>query len=60
MPAERLLGVVSVEILVVLGVGEDWELELHAFELRSERLAAECPCSLRVVRGRAEATAPAS
>src|SRR5262249_49173583 len=37
--------------LTVLGVGEGWQLEPHAFGLRSERLAVECPSSLLVVRG---------
>jgi len=47
--------------LTVLGVGEGWQLEPSVFGFRSERLAAECPSSLLIVRGRPErATAPAS
>jgi len=46
--------------LTVLGVGEGWQLEPHAFGLRSERLAADCPSSLLVVRARREsASVPA-
>jgi nucleotide-binding universal stress UspA family protein len=59
-PVDAVIAEATAHDLVVLGVGEDWELEPHVFGLRSERLAAECPCSLLVVRGRAEATAPAS
>lgn len=59
-PVDAVIAEAAAHDLVVPGVGEDWELEPHVFGLRSERLAAECPHSLLVVRGRAEATAPAS
>jgi hypothetical protein len=39
--------------LTVLGVGEEWQLEPHVFGLRPERIAAQCPSSLLVVRTRA-------
>jgi K+:H+ antiporter len=45
--------------LTVLGVGEGWQLEPHAFGLRSERLAVECPSSLLVVRGLADSAGAA-
>jgi hypothetical protein len=38
--------------LTVLGVGEEWQLEPHVFGLRPERIAAQCPSSLLVVRTR--------
>jgi hypothetical protein len=40
--------------LTVLGVGEGWQLEPHVFGLRPERIAAQCPSSLLVVRTRAQ------
>ena len=36
--------------LTVLGVGEEWHLAPHLFGLRSERVAAENPSSLLIVR----------
>jgi hypothetical protein len=39
--------------LTVLGVGEEWQLEPHVFGLRPERIVAQCPSSLLVVRTRA-------
>jgi hypothetical protein len=38
--------------LVVLDVGDDWQLAPHAFGLRPERIVNETPASLLVVRGR--------
>jgi len=40
--------------LTVLGVGEEWQLEPHVFGLRPERIVAQCPSSLLVVRTRAQ------
>jgi Kef-type K+ transport system membrane component KefB/nucleotide-binding universal stress UspA family protein len=36
--------------LVVIGVAEEWGLESHLFGWRSERIAANCPTSLLIVR----------
>ena len=36
--------------LVVIGVGEEWGLMSHLFGLRAERVAAEWPGSLLMVR----------
>jgi len=53
-PIDAVVRAAAAHDLVVLGVGEGWELEPHVFGLRSERLVADCPTSLLVVRGRAE------
>jgi Kef-type K+ transport system membrane component KefB/nucleotide-binding universal stress UspA family protein len=53
-PVEAVLAEAPAHDVTVLGVGEDWELRPHAVGLRAQRLAAECPSSLLVVRGRAE------
>ncbi|TMB19985.1 MAG: cation/H(+) antiporter [Deltaproteobacteria bacterium] len=54
-PIDTVIGEAAAHDLTVLGVGEGWQLEPHVFGLRSERLAAECPSSLLVVRGRSDA-----
>jgi Kef-type K+ transport system membrane component KefB/nucleotide-binding universal stress UspA family protein len=36
--------------LVVVGVDDEWGLETHLFGFRPERIAAECPASLLLVR----------
>ena len=51
-PVDAVIAEAAAHDLVVLGVGEGWQLEPAVFGLRSERLAAECPSSLLVVRGR--------
>ena len=53
-PIDAVIHEARAHDLTVLGVGEGWQLEPHVFGLRSERLAAECPSSLLVVRGREE------
>jgi nucleotide-binding universal stress UspA family protein len=59
-PVDAVLREATTYDLTVLGVGEGWQLEPHAFGLRSERLAADCPSSLLVVRAwRAGASANA-
>jgi len=50
-PVDAVIREAGAHDLTVLGVGEDWQLEPHVFGLRHERLAAECPSSLLVVRG---------
>jgi nucleotide-binding universal stress UspA family protein len=59
-PVDAVIAEAAAHDLTVLGVGEGWQLEPNLFGLRSERLAAECPSSLLVVRGLTErsATAP--
>ncbi len=54
-PLDVVIAEAASHDLVVLGVGEGWQLEPHAFGLRSERLVAECASSLLVVRGRTDA-----
>ncbi len=53
-PAETVLQEAAGYDLTVLGVGEEWQLEPHVFGLRPERIAAQCPSSLLVVRTRAD------
>jgi Kef-type K+ transport system membrane component KefB/nucleotide-binding universal stress UspA family protein len=53
-PIDAVIEEAAAHDLTVLGVGEGWQLAPHVFGLRSERLAAECPSSLLVVRGYAE------
>jgi Kef-type K+ transport system membrane component KefB len=50
-PVDAVIREAAAHDLTVLGVGEGWQLEPHVFGLRHERLAAECPSSLLVVRG---------
>src|SRR5581483_276311 len=50
-PIDAVIAEAASHDVTVLGVGEGWQLEPHVFGLRSERLAAECPSSLLVVRG---------
>jgi nucleotide-binding universal stress UspA family protein len=52
-PVEIVLQEAKDYDLTVLGVGEEWRLEPHVFGLRPERIAAQCPSSLLVVRTRA-------
>ena len=59
-PVDGVIREAASHDLTVLGVGEGWQLEPHVFGLRSERLAADCPSSLLVVRGRANASGEAS
>ena len=54
-PIDTVIREAAAHDLTVLGVGEGWQLEPHVFGLRSERLAADCPSSLLVVRGRSDA-----
>ncbi|HYY06477.1 MAG TPA: cation:proton antiporter [Candidatus Limnocylindria bacterium] len=54
-PIDTVIREAAAHDLTVLGVGEGWQLEPHLFGLRSERLAAECPSSLLVVRARSDA-----
>jgi nucleotide-binding universal stress UspA family protein len=53
-PVDAVIMEAAAHDLTVLGVGVDWELQPHAFGLRPERLAAECPSSLLIGRGRAD------
>jgi K+:H+ antiporter len=53
-PIDAVIAEAAAHDLTVLGVGEGWRLEPNVFGMRSERLAAECPSSLLVVRGRTE------
>ena len=50
-PVDTVISEAAGHDLVVLAADEGWELAPHAFGLRSERMAAECPCSLLVVHG---------
>src|SRR5262249_60178039 len=60
-PVDAVIAEAAGHDLTVLGVGEGWQLEPSVFGFRSERLAAECPSSLLIVRGRPQrAAAPAS
>jgi nucleotide-binding universal stress UspA family protein len=56
-PVDAVIAEAAAHDLTVLGVGEGWQLEPNLFGLRSERLAAECPSSLLVVRGLGERSA---
>jgi K+:H+ antiporter len=53
-PVETVLQEATDYDLTVLGVGEEWQLEPHVFGLQPERIAAQCPSSLLVVRTRAQ------
>jgi Kef-type K+ transport system membrane component KefB/nucleotide-binding universal stress UspA family protein len=53
-PIDAVIAEAAAHDLTVLGVGEGWRLEPNLFGMRSERVAAECPSSLLVVRGRTE------
>jgi nucleotide-binding universal stress UspA family protein len=55
-PVETVLQEATDYDLTVLGVGEEWQLEPHVFGLQPERIAAQCPSSLLVVRTRAQLT----
>lgn len=52
-PVEAVLQEATGYDLTILGVGEEWQLEPHVFGLRPERIVAQCPSSLLVVRTRA-------
>jgi nucleotide-binding universal stress UspA family protein len=52
-PVEAVLQEAANYDLTVLGVGEEWQLGPHVFGLRPERIVAQCPSSLLVVRTRA-------
>ena len=52
-PVETVLQEAAGYDLIVLGVGEEWQLEPHVFGLRPERIAARYPCSLLIVRAQA-------
>jgi Kef-type K+ transport system membrane component KefB/nucleotide-binding universal stress UspA family protein len=54
-PVETVLQEASGYDLTVLGVGEEWQLAPHVFGLRPERIAAQCPSSLLIVRTREQA-----
>jgi nucleotide-binding universal stress UspA family protein len=56
-PVDAVIAEAAAHDLTVLGVGEGWQLEPSVFGFRSERLAAECPSSLLVVRGLTERAA---
>jgi nucleotide-binding universal stress UspA family protein len=56
-PVETVLQEAVGYDLTVLGVGEEWRLAPHVFGLRPERIAAQCPSSLLIVRTR-KAPAP--
>lgn len=51
-PVDAVIAEAASHDLVVLGVGDDWQLAPHAFGLRPERIVNETPASLLVVRGR--------
>jgi nucleotide-binding universal stress UspA family protein len=53
-PVDAVVRATATHDLTVLGVGEGWQLEPNLFGFRSERLVAECPSSLLVVRGKQE------
>jgi Kef-type K+ transport system membrane component KefB len=56
-PVEAVLQEAANYDLTVLGVGEEWQLGPHVFGLRPERIVAQCPSSLLVVRTRARPVA---
>lgn len=56
-PEDVVLQEVPGHDLVVIGVAEEWGLESSLLGLRAERIAAECPTSLLIVR---KFVAPAS
>jgi len=49
-PVETVLREAGGYDLTILGVGEEWQLEPHIFGRRPERVAAQCPTSLLIVR----------
>ena len=49
-PAESILSQIDTHDLVVIGVGEEWGLESSLIGMRAERIAADCPASLLIVR----------
>ncbi len=49
-PVETVLREAEGYDLTILGVGEEWQLEPHIFGRRPERVAAQCPTSLLIVR----------
>jgi hypothetical protein len=51
-PVDAVLAGAASHDLIVLAVGDDWQLAPHAFGLRPERIVSETPASLLVVRGR--------
>src|SRR5262249_5652730 len=53
-PIDAVIEAAGEHDLTVLGVGEGWQLEPNVVGLRSERLAAHCPSSLLIVRGRVD------
>jgi nucleotide-binding universal stress UspA family protein len=53
-PVEMVLQEAAGYDLTLLGVGEEWQLDPHVFGLRPERIAAQCPSSLLIVRTRKE------
>ena len=57
-PVDTVIREAAGHDLTVLGVGEDWQLEPQVFGLRAQRLAADCPSTLLVVRGRPDASLP--
>jgi len=59
-PIDAVIAAAAAHDLIMLGVGDGWQLEPNVFGLRSERLAAQCPSSLLVVRGHAERRASAA
>ncbi len=56
-PIDAVIADAAAHDLTVLGVGEGWQLEPSVFGFRSQRLAAQCPSSLLVVRGQSERAA---
>lgn len=54
-PVDSVLEEATRHDLTVLGVGDEWELAPSLFGLRSERVAAENPSSLLIVRSGARA-----
>ncbi|MGN6506141.1 MAG: cation:proton antiporter domain-containing protein [Tepidisphaeraceae bacterium] len=49
-PADAVLAEIQDHDLVVIGVAEEWGLESSLLGMRAERIAAECPASMLIVR----------
>ena len=56
-PAVAVLDEVQDHDLVVIGVAEEWGLESSLLGIRAERIAADCPASMLIVRRYARADA---
>lgn len=49
-PIDAVIREAASHDLVLIGVAEKWGLESHVFGWKAERIAADCPCSMLIVR----------